>query len=300
MSTSVPGKRAFIYCRVSSEMQRKNGSLDEQEKGCRAYCERLGYPVVTVVHEVFDGPHLDRPELQKVLLAARQGKFDVLVADLMDRFSRADEAATYALMYQLQQYGVATELSEVDVNSIEGQIMRAVLMVLAKVEHKKLVSRTQSGRRRRAEAGRLFFARYSLFGYKRVEAANGKYEEYVIDEYSASIVRRIVAAVRCGIPLRKIFRELDRDGVLTPAMYALQNRGQKAPRLQPGDEWAISPGMHRTPVLHYVQARRPNSLGRRAPRTNHSTVARCNWPLWSQQWCHRSALRRSSAGGWAA
>lgn len=99
-------KRAIIYCRVSSEMQRKNGSLQEQEQHCRAYCERMGYGVVTAVYEVFEGPQLERPELQKVVLAARQGKFDVLVADVMDRFSRADESATYALMFQLQQYGV--------------------------------------------------------------------------------------------------------------------------------------------------------------------------------------------------
>lgn len=108
--------------------------------------------------------------------------------------------------------------------------MRAVLTVLAKIEHKKIVTRTQSGRRRRAEAGRLFFARYGLFGYERVEGPNGKYEEYVIDEWAANIVRRIVSEVRSGKPLRQICQDLDRDGISTPASYALKKYGLTPPK----------------------------------------------------------------------
>jgi hypothetical protein len=76
----------------------------------------------------------------------------------------------------------------------------------------------------------------------------------------------------------------------------LQNRGQKAPWLQPGDAWP-TPSKRRTVVLYRAQARRPNSPGRRAPRTHHATGARCTWPCWSEAGCHRSALRRRSAGG---
>jgi hypothetical protein len=67
----------------------------------------------------------------------------------------------------------------------------------------------------------------------------------------------------------------------------------------------LSPGIPRTHVLRYVQARRPHALGRRAPRTHHPPGARCtkhlgNWPCWSEAGCHRSARRRRSAGGRAA
>jgi len=65
MVTIAPSKRALIYCRVSSEAQRKNGSLEEQEKRCREYCDRLEYMVDSVVYEVFEGPELDRPELHE-------------------------------------------------------------------------------------------------------------------------------------------------------------------------------------------------------------------------------------------
>lgn len=60
-------KNVIIYCRVSSDEQAENTSLDYQERVIRAYCNNHRYNVVTCHREDFSAKHYDmkRPEMKK-------------------------------------------------------------------------------------------------------------------------------------------------------------------------------------------------------------------------------------------
>lgn len=72
-------KRAAIYSRTA---WKKSGALSYQEADARKYCEQHGYEIIEslVIAEVASPSTLHRPGLQKLLEAARERQFDVLVS----------------------------------------------------------------------------------------------------------------------------------------------------------------------------------------------------------------------------
>jgi hypothetical protein len=78
-----------------------------------------------------------------------------------------------------------------------------------------------------------------------------------------------------------------------------QKRGQKAPRLQPGDAWPIPWHTENTRALLCAGETATRAGQTRSPHHPRKRVlaARGTWPCWSEAGCHRSARRRRSAGG---
>jgi DNA invertase Pin-like site-specific DNA recombinase len=70
-------ERAAIYVRTS----KITTAQIYQEEDCRKYCEERGYEVVEdlVVKEIASPSTLKRKGLTKIIVAAEEGKFDVLV-----------------------------------------------------------------------------------------------------------------------------------------------------------------------------------------------------------------------------
>src|SRR5258706_13723419 len=83
--------RAAIYARYSSELQRA-ASFEDQVHVCR---QRIGHEawqhVGTYSDAAMSGASHLRPGYQRLLEDARQGRFDVVVAEALDRLSRDQE-----------------------------------------------------------------------------------------------------------------------------------------------------------------------------------------------------------------
>ncbi len=86
------GKRAALYCRVSTDRQEWDGtSLDTQEESCRAYAARHGFAISAehVYLEKHSGVDLwGRPKVAALREAIRAKAIDVLICHATDRLSR--------------------------------------------------------------------------------------------------------------------------------------------------------------------------------------------------------------------
>src|SRR5262245_27802177 len=84
--------RTAIYARFSSDKQSER-SVDDQVALCRAYCEHNELSVVGVYDDraISGASTLNRLGWQKLMRDARGGKFDVVVAEALDRISRDQE-----------------------------------------------------------------------------------------------------------------------------------------------------------------------------------------------------------------
>ena len=82
--------RAAIYARVSDKSQagEDKTSISEQISEMEAYCERTGLTIVARYQEVGRGWSKKRPEFQRMLSDARDGRFDAIVCWKPDRLSR--------------------------------------------------------------------------------------------------------------------------------------------------------------------------------------------------------------------
>jgi site-specific DNA recombinase len=93
----VSAMRAVIYARYSTDLQ-SAASIEDQVRSCKARIEQESWRFITTYsdHAVSGSVRL-RPGYQKLLEDARNGAFELVVAEALDRLSRDQEdvAALY-------------------------------------------------------------------------------------------------------------------------------------------------------------------------------------------------------------
>ena len=83
--------RAAIYARYSSDHQR-DASIEDQLRICRRLIDREGWQEAKAYEDAaLSGATTLRPGYQQMLEDARAGRFDVVVAEALDRLSRDQE-----------------------------------------------------------------------------------------------------------------------------------------------------------------------------------------------------------------
>jgi DNA invertase Pin-like site-specific DNA recombinase len=148
-----------IYARVSTDD--KGQTPDNQLLQLRAWCERMGYPVVReyVEHENGGKGAEYRKQLAAMFAGAARREFDLLLVWSLDRFSREGMAATVAHLQRLASHGVAFRSFTEEHLSTENELVRnvllAVLASLAKLEREKISQRTKAGLERARAMGKV-------------------------------------------------------------------------------------------------------------------------------------------------
>ena len=80
--------RAVIYARYSSDNQRE-ASIEDQVRICRERIEREGWTLTEIYSDAsISGATTLRPGYQMLLEHARNGAFDFVIAEALDRLSR--------------------------------------------------------------------------------------------------------------------------------------------------------------------------------------------------------------------
>ena len=206
--------RAAIYCRFSSDQQ-KTTSLADQERICRQYIERQGWTTVEVYADAaLSGSHDNRPGYQRMLSDARTRKFEVLVAEDLDRLNRRLEH-TANLYSQLQFVGI-------DIHTLShgkvADLHVGISGLLGEMYIKNLAQRTRRGLEGRVRAGKSGGG--LCFGYRVVGGVDASGEpitgERTIDEAEAEIVCGIFRRFAAGEGPRAIARALNERGVPGP------------------------------------------------------------------------------------
>src|SRR5688572_2545642 len=205
--------KVAIYARYSSDNQR-DASIADQLRICREFAARQGW---TVVQEFTDhaisGATLLRSGFQALMRDALNRRFDVVLAESLDRFSRGQED-TAGLFKRLTFAGVnIVTLAEGDITHLHigfKGTMNALFL-------KDLADKTHRGMRGRVEAGKS--AGGLCYGYRVVKSLSGGIVttgEREIEPTEAAIVERIFREYVAGVAPKAIARRLNQDGVAGP------------------------------------------------------------------------------------
>ena len=206
--------RAVIYARYSSDTQRE-ASIADQLRLCRERITAEGWDLVQVFQDrALSGASTLRPGYQALLAGAREGGFDVVVAEALDRLSR-DQEDVAGLFKRLRFAGIRIitlaegEISELHVG-LKGT-MNALFL-------KDLAEKTRRGLRGRVEAG--MSGGGNSYGYKVVRrigtdgaVVTGERE---IDPGQAEVVQRIFRAYAAGDSPKRIALTLNAASVPGP------------------------------------------------------------------------------------
>ncbi len=226
--------KVAIYARYSSENQR-DASIADQLRICREFAARQGW---TVVQEFTDhassGATLLRSGFQALMRDALNRRFDVVLAESLDRFSR-DQEDTAGLFKRLTFAGVnIVTLAEGDITHLhigfKGTMNALFLKDLAEKTHRRLRGRVEDGK----SAGGL------CYGYRVVKTLNGATvttgEREIVPE-EARVVERIFQRVRC---------------------WRLAETGRKEPESR-GHRWPVRGPLESKHDLRQRQTRNRNS-----------------------------------------
>ena len=203
----VEANRAAIYARVSDKSQggEDKTSISEQILEMEAHCESRGLTIVSRYQEVGRGWSKKRPEFQRMLTDAREGRFDVIVCWKSDRLSRGMYPAA-ALMEVVEAHEIRLEsvMDAIDMKTF------GLMAAIGKIELDNFRERSAMGKRGMAKQGRAPTGGLP-FGYRIGE--DGRPE---VDEDGAKVVRRIFRMyVDEEIGSHSIAIRLTDDGVLT-------------------------------------------------------------------------------------
>lgn len=142
--------RAAVYARYSSELQRE-ASIEDQLRVCRRLIGERGWVEGPVFSDMgMSGATHLRPGYQRLLEEARAGRFDVVVAESLDRLSRDQEhVAAFFKQMGFAGIGVVTVaegvISELHIG-LKGTMSALYLKDLAQKTHRGLEGRVKAGR----------------------------------------------------------------------------------------------------------------------------------------------------------
>ena len=199
--------RAAIYARVSDKSQdtEDKTSISEQIGEMEAYCESKGLNITARYQEVGRGWSKKRPEFQRMLADARQGRFDTIVCWKSDRLSRGMYPAA-ALMEVVEAHQIRLEavMDAIDMKTF------GLMAAIGKIELDNFRERSTLGKRGTAKQGRVPMGGLP-YGYR---IGDGGRPEVV--EEQAEIVRRIFHMyVHEGMGSTSIAVQLTDEGIPT-------------------------------------------------------------------------------------
>lgn len=207
--------RAVIYTRVSSDKQEEDGtSLDSQVENCQRLANSKQYTVVEVFREAYTGKvYRERKLLTKLRQMVRDGEIDVVIINTLDRLSRI-QTHFAILVDEFSHYSVQLEcVKEKLDDSPEGQFMRGAYAFMAEKERLKIIDRTQEGRMKRLEGGRLLPGARPRYGYRW---ADDEKRNLALDTKKSSVVSQIFdMCVTKRLTVDNIARSLSEKGILT-------------------------------------------------------------------------------------
>ncbi len=293
--------RAAIYARYSSDLQSET-SIDDQVRQCRKRISHEGWIETTVYSDhAISGASTLRPGYQKMLEDARNGTFDIVVAEALDRLSR-DQEDIAALYKQLSFSDVTLNtLSEGDVNELhvglKGTMNALFLKDLALKTHRGLEGRVRQGL---SGGGKAYG--YDVIHETGIDGlpVRGKRK---INEDQKTAINRIFTEFRDGRSPKMIAHTLNKEnipgpsgnawgpstiygnwrrgtGILNNELYVGRliwnrqryikdpNTGKRQARLNPEAEWIIE----EVPALRMIDDVLWNSVKERQQRTRNVII----------------------------
>ncbi|MBR3122401.1 recombinase family protein [Candidatus Saccharibacteria bacterium] len=203
-----PIKRVAAYARVSSNRFEAEDSLEAQISYYKQYVENNASYVLAGIYadNGLSGTNPNRPEFQRMLKDARNGKIDLIVAKSITRFARNIVTLLTALR-ELKALGINVYFEKENINSIssDGELIISLLAMYAEEEARSASENKRWQVQKQFERGIPTWNR--MLGLKWV---NG---EFKIVPEEAKTVRRIFELYLSGMGRYAIIAALRKEGI---------------------------------------------------------------------------------------
>ncbi|MDN6414001.1 recombinase family protein [Staphylococcus gallinarum] len=200
------------YIRVSTERQVEGYSIEGQITQIERYCQFNGYELVDIYADRgISGKSMNRPELQRMLNDAKNGKLDCVMVYKTNRLAR-NTSDLLTIVEELHRQNVEFfSLSErMEVKNSTGKLMLQILASFSEFERNTILENIYTGQHQRALEG--YYQGNLPLGYNNIPDNK---KELIINQHEANIVKYIFESYAKGHGYRKIANALNHKGYVT-------------------------------------------------------------------------------------
>src|SRR5947209_11966583 len=185
--------RAAIYARVSTERQERQQTIESQLTALRAWAVEQGHDLA-VEHvfrdEGYSGARLDRPGLDTLRDAVRDGAVEIIAVLTPDRLARK-YAYQVLLLEEFRRAGCAVVFLHHPISDDPNdQLLLQIQGAIAEYERAVLSERFRRGKQQRARDG-CYQGGRAPYGYRYVPRQDAVPGYLVIDDAEAELVRTL-------------------------------------------------------------------------------------------------------------
>ncbi len=213
--------RVAFYIRVSTEEQRKDGFWpDMQMQGLQemiTYRGKINGWTHDKKHEYLDlgctGADLNRPEFKRMMIDAKEGKFDMIAVWKIDRLSRnlSHLLSTFETL-QSHKVGFFSLKENIDFTGPIGKLTFQIFGALAEFERETIKTRTKEGKMTSARLGNYVLNK-TPYGYKKEDLEKKRNRSLEVIDNEAIWVKRIFEEFIAGKSLEQIAKILNESKV---------------------------------------------------------------------------------------
>lgn len=205
--------RVAAYCRVSTELASQEGSLKQQMNAFQRQISRKEEWELAGVYtdDGYTGTQaMHRQAFKRMIRDCEEGKIDYILTKSISRFARNTlECLSY--IRRLREIGVSVyfEKENLDTGNPASEMILSILAAVAQEESRNISENVKWSQQKRFAQG---ISKWSFtYGYKK---ENGV--EFLVDQKTAPVVRRIFEEYDRGLSLPQIARSLEEEGILSP------------------------------------------------------------------------------------
>lgn len=223
--------RAVLYLRLSKEDADKvsrgddSASIRNQRLLLTEYALSHQFKIIKVYSDDDEsGLYDNRPEFENMMLDAKLGEFDIIIAKTQSRFSRNMEHIEKYLHHDLPNLGIRFigVVDGVDTDNEANKKSRQINGLVNEWYCEDLSKNIRSSFKAKMRNGQ-FLGSSCPYGYKK-DPQN--HNHLIVDEYAANVVKRIYQLYLSGYGKTKIGSILSSEGVLIPTLYKREVLGE--------------------------------------------------------------------------
>jgi len=216
------------YYRLSKDDEKAGESLsiENQRLILQKYVAEQGWELVDeYVDDGYSGTNFDRPEVQRLLEDAKNGRIDIIIVKDLSRFGRnyiqVGQYVDYIFpLYNIRFIAISDNVDTADTNS-SGMDMMPIMNVFNEWHSANTSKKIRAVIEANARAGK-YRTTFAPYGY--IKGTDEK-RLPVVDEPAAKNVRRIFEMRASGISPKKISEAFNEEGILIPTDYRCQRDG---------------------------------------------------------------------------
>ena len=232
-----------IYCRLSEEDKNKafaaddSNSIQNQRTLLTEYAHSCGWEIYEVyIDDDYSGTNRSRPAFNRMLQAAEEKKFDIILCKTQSRFSRELEVVERYINRLFPEWGIRflSLVDNADSANADNLLLRQINGIMDEHYLAELSKNIRSVLTHRRKNG-FHIGSFALYGYKKDPDQKG---HLLIDEEAAAVVREVFTLFSQGYGKTAIARMLNERGIPNPTEYKrLQGICYRQPKSKNSTLW---------------------------------------------------------------